>query len=324
MTIENGSNSDLSLPPRERAIPKNVATLLSLSSQAVQESYPGSYVLPMEQIFWLTRNEFKAAYEAIPPADTFTTRNLRAVGAENVSKGPYRDTHTHFHRQHVFPPEIYIVSEEFPIGGNNLNDRTWAEYTLVKIFTEACVFHSKNERTATFTDELKDILRRRLELEHKILPREFPNIDTEVMERLIAGYNDIIDFDENPQIILDGAAIKYISDTPSQTGEKRREILFQAGRDFSWDITRFLSTKPTRSVLYSLVTTYPELIQRVVKQRYRRLLDVEQLAKERTRLFLGSIGLSTHRDIFKAYSESSIPLKFIESKQKRKKLVYPV
>ncbi len=325
MTAENKVN--LGNEPAvqvERSLPEKVTVLLNRTNGEVQKSYPGAYVLPPEQIWWLSREDYKRIYEAIPPVDSFTNRNLSLIGAEYVSKEPYKDTNILFHRSVVFPPEIYIVSEAFDLESDAIDERLRAEYTLVKHFAEIAIFHSKTATPVPCTNEIKDILERRLDFDLKDLPKQYPTVDREKMNALIAGYRDIINLEEQPAAELNGAMVRFLSKIRSADGKAHDEVLLAAGRDSNFLISNFLAEKTVRAVLYSLVEDYPELVQKLIKAKYRALLDEERTKLEQARLFLASVGLGTHSDIFRAYQDSTIPLKFIDAKKKRKKLVYPV
>lgn len=280
--------------------------------------------MPSEQVWWVGGEEYRMLYEAIPPIDNFTNRNLTAIGAENVGKDPFSDKDIIFPRYTLFPPELYIVREAFNVDSDDVDERAQAEFDLVKIFAEIAIFHSSIPRRTEYTDEIKDILEQRLDFDLRNLPKENPGIDKGQLKSLVQGYHDIINFDEEPLIELEGAAIKYISKIRSMEGQKRDEVLFKAGGDTSGHLSNFLAEKVVRKVLYSLSDEYSQPYQKEIKAKYRNLLGEQAALRERTRLFLNSIGLSTHDAMFQAYRESTIPLKFIEAKKKKKKLVYPV
>lgn len=316
------SKDSLSLVERENP---RVLNLLDIANRAAQEEYPEAYVLPPQQIWWLSRNEFKRIYESLPPTHTFTQRNLRAIGAGSDIP-PYKPTYDMFSRKNVFPPELYFVADSYKAYSGDLKERAWAEYTLIRTFLDSLIFHSRVSREIGYNPEIKEILEHRLDYDLKQLPRFNPAIRKEELVNLIEGYRNIVALEEAPKIEVQGGSVKYLSQFRSSDGKPYYETLLEAGRTLDTETTILLGTKPLRKALVLVAETYPEDARDKVRALHRKMLaeDNEEKSAKKTRAFFHSIGIFTNQDIFQAFHNSTIVPRYIEAKKKRKNLTYPI
>lgn len=320
---QNGPNSF----PELLEIPKSPRfyEILDLTNQAVQEVFPGAYENKAEQVLWLPVGDFKEVYNSHFP-DTFTTRNLLAVGGRAIIGKDDRDKiimNTILNN----PPLVLLRTDVFQnIDSDDILRRSQAEYLTVRKLIETSIQFStivkkiQNPRP----EGINSILNQLIDLELKRLPKEFPEMNMEEFTDLMEGYRNILQLDESSRVEVDGSVINFKSTVPDRNGDLHEEDLFSAGRDLRDIIVNYLSREPFKKVLNILANNYPEDKQKNIRTIFNRASKEDSFMTPEAHKFLTALKINSQTELFNAYYESIIPELYLEAVKKNKNLGYPV
>lgn len=317
MTLERRDTYER--PPR----PKNLDTLVEFCAQAMHMRYGDDcFTMSRENVHWVFREEFDSKAKQRPK--TFIGNVLSSIGATDPNE-EILGTGAYLRDYSSFPPNIYIASDNLKgIEGRDLEEKTWGELEIASMILRYTTLFSRIPRVYQH-ELLNEELKKRLDRDRRRLPIKYPQIDKDLLSVAIENVKMFIDEDETRRTIIEGAEISCRCQVKYES-EVRDEPMAITGTDFEGELSDYLAAKPLEDFSKPWIETYPDELRGWVTSRYKKILqpDIPQkMADARIASFLHDLGLSGFKDTYRAHLNSEIPIRFIEARKKKKKLVYP-